>query len=66
MVVHAFNPHISQADSGRSLSLRPTEKVAVQTSLGSERNHGKRKAGEDVIEQVGHFPATANSRTYQI
>ena len=51
MVVHAFNPHISQADTGRPLSLRPTEKVAVQTGLGSERNHGKWKAGEDVMNK---------------
>jgi hypothetical protein len=51
------------------LSLRSvwtTEKDAEQLSLGNERNHGKQKAGEDVIKQGGHIPAPASIRPWQL
>ena len=64
MVAHIFNPRTGQAEADGSLSLRPTwsaEQVSGQSSLGSEGQ----KAGEDVIAQGCHVPATA-SRTWQI
>ena len=41
------------------------EQVPGQPSLGSE-GVGKQKAGDNVIEQGGHVPAPASSRTWQL
>jgi hypothetical protein len=57
MVVHSFNPITQETEAWRSLSSRPassTEQVPEQQSLGSEGNHWKQKADEDVIGQGGH------------
>ena len=53
MVVHIFNPDIQKAEADGSLSLRPalsTELVSGQPNLGSEGNHGKQKAADNVLE----------------
>jgi hypothetical protein len=47
----------TQDTEAASLGSRPTwstKQVPGQPSLGSEGNHGKWKAGEDVTEQGGH------------
>jgi len=65
----AFSPSTQKAEAGRSLSSRPawsTEEVPKQPSLGREGNHRTQKAGEDVIEQGGHVPAPASSRTRKL
>jgi hypothetical protein len=63
--VHTYHPSTQKAEAGRSLNARPVwaiDWVPGQPSLSSE---GHQKAGEDVIEQVGHVPAPASSRTWQ-
>ena len=61
MVIHAFN--FSTQEIGMQISWvldQSTEKVPGKLSLGSEPNHWKQKAGEDVIEQVSHVPAAGH------
>ena len=50
-MVHTFNPNTQKAEAGGSMSLRAAwsrEEIPEQPSLGSEENHQKQKAGEDV------------------
>ena len=57
-MVHAFYPCIWKGGAGESLRLNPawsTNPVSEEPSLGSERNHEKQKAGEDVINRRAIF-----------
>lgn len=58
MVINAFNSSTWEGETGGSLRCRPawsTEQVSEQPSLGSKRNHRRRRACEDVIEQGALF-----------
>ena len=69
MLVHAFNFSTWKAEAGRSLSLRPvrsTVPISGQPSVGSEGNHGKQKAGEDIIERGGRVLVLVNNKTWQL
>ena len=66
MMVHAIDLNTRKANAGGSLSLRlawSTEQVQGQPSLGSE---GKQKAGEDVIKQGDHVPASPSNQIWQL
>ena len=69
VVVYTFNPNTWKTEASRSSILRlfwSKEQISGQPSLGNEGSHQNQKADEYVIEQEGHVPAPARSRTLHI
>ena len=63
-MVYPFNSSTPETEGFLSLrSAWSTEQVLKNPILGSER---KQKTGEDIIEQGGHVPTTARSRTWKM
>jgi hypothetical protein len=66
VVVHNFDPSIQETEPGRSLSSRSIYTASSRTAKLRQGGVGKQKTGNDVIEQGGHAPAPASSRTWQL
>lgn len=64
LVIHSFNPKREREEFYEFKLSLVQSKFQGNRSLGSERV-GKQKAGNSIIEQEGHVPASASSRTQQ-
>lgn len=67
LVVLAFNPRTPEAEARGSLSSRLLWPTKMYSTISKFRHssHQNNKAGEDVIEQVDHFPAPSTSRSQE-
>ena len=63
-MVDFFPRHGRQRQSDPWAQGQTTQQVPGKPSLGNEGKYVKQKAGKYIVEQEGHVPTSARSRTY--